>query len=296
MATVKKLLQLLNEAETTFEKGTLKQQETLLNEIDVILKELDTKGDAIKMSASNLRKINRLKRQINKAIINDEYLKDVEKFSQKFKQVEEVQTEYFQAFKEGFSTTKTLDIIREQTQAQTIDLLAGSGVEANITNTIVSTIDRSVKEGGSTRALRKQLEEIITGTDESPGILSRYTSQVATDSINGYSRVYNQIVTEDLGLEWYQYVGSTVKDTRPFCNAMVSKQYIHVSEFPTVLKGNVNGVRVPIYSKTGLPSGMIPGTNKDNFVSRAGGYRCNHLLMPVLESAVPKEYRDKITS
>jgi len=58
--------------------------------------------------------------------------------------------------------------------------------------------------------------------------------------------------------------------------------------------------KVEIYDKTGLPQGMIPGTNPENFFIRAGGYNCQHSIRPVSEtlvkSSAPDEYNRIINS
>jgi hypothetical protein len=69
--------------------------------------------------------------------------------------------------------------------------------------------------------------------------------------------------------------------------------YIHVSQLEEIVSGNICGEQVPIYDKTGLPQGMIAGTNASNFRINRGGYNCNHQLYPVSAAVVPKELRDK---
>lgn len=284
---IQRLLELLNSTENMLSGVSKQQQEKLLQEIDDIISELEKKGGEITRNASNLRKANLIKKRLNRVILDDDYMKELEDFAERFDKVSSVQEGYFKSMLGDFTTSKTIDVIREETVKETITLLTESGLEANVTNKIVAELSNGIKEGTSSKELRKRLTSLIT----EDGILEKYTSQITTDSINGFSRVYNQVVTDDLDLEWYQYVGSIVGDSRPFCREMVRKQYVNKNEFATILNGNINGVRVPIYSKTGLPSGMIAGTNPENFVSRAGGYRCNHLLMPVLESAVPESYK-----
>ncbi len=101
-------------------------------------------------------------------------------------------------------------------------------------------------------------------------------------------------MTDDLGLEWFEYVGSNIETTREFCEHLTEKRYVHKSEIKTILKGDIDGHQCEIYEKTGLPKGMIEGTTEQNFQVNCGGWNCRHQLVPVAKEAVPKVLRDKI--
>ena len=116
--------------------------------------------------------------------------------------------------------------------------------------------------------------------------------------MNQFSANYNATITDDLGLKWYKYDGSLKDTSRPFCDALIGAKkscmpYIHVSQLEEIVNGQICGEQVPIYDKTGLPAGMIAGTNASNFRINRGGYNCNHQLYPVSAAVVPKELRDK---
>jgi hypothetical protein len=85
-------------------------------------------------------------------------------------------------------------------------------------------------------------------------------------------------------------MNTDIETTRCFCDKMTDKNYFHISEVPEVLKG----LGCDIYKKTGLPYGMIDGTNPENFFIRAGGWNCRHSIHPVAERQVPKNIRDEV--
>ena len=152
--------------------------------------------------------------------------------------------------------------------------------------------------GGSRADFVEQVREFMLNTDAGDGKLVRYTKQIVTDSLNQFSANYNATLTDDLGLVWYKYDGSLKDTSRPFCDALIAAKkscmpYIHVSQLEEIVSGNICGEQVPIYDKTGLPQGMIAGTNASNFRVNRGGYNCNHQLYPVSAAVVPKELRDK---
>lgn len=100
-------------------------------------------------------------------------------------------------------------------------------------------------------------------------------------------------MTDDLGLEWFEYVGSNIETTREFCEHLTEKRYIHKSEIKTILKGEIDGHQCAMNERTGLPKGMIEGTTEQNFQVNCGGWNCRHQLVPVAKEAVPKEIRAK---
>ena len=74
-----------------------------------------------------------------------------------------------------------------------------------------------------------------------------------------------------------------------------------ISEVPRLLRAedlyylkDGKKTKVPIYEKTGLPHGLIEGTNAENFFIRAGGWNCGHAIRPVPERNVPLEVRDRV--
>jgi len=176
---------------------------------------------------------------------------------------------------------------------QTIEQLTESGIDANVTQRLRSIIMQSITTGGSYADLQAQMTEYLTDTDKSPGALSKYARTYTTTALNEYTGANNALFTAEFNPQWYTYRGSLIETSRDWCQCMSDKEYIHVSEFPTVLEGKFADKDVEIYEKTGLPKGMIDGTNKDNLLIRRGGWNCRHQFIAVDERLVPKVLRDK---
>ena len=153
---------------------------------------------------------------------------------------------------------------------------------------------RAVTSKAKFSDLTRELHEHLTTTENKQGALSKYANTYATTSMSQYVGENNRLLTNDLGLEWFEYVGSNIETTREFCDHLTEKRYVHKSEIKTILKGEIDGYQCEIYEKTGLPKGMIEGTNEQNFQVNCGGWNCRHQLVPVAKEAVPKELRDKI--
>ena len=69
------------------------------------------------------------------------------------------------------------------------------------------------------------------------GALVKYTKLLTTDAIHQYVATVNEVVSADLGYEWYRYVGSNIKTTRTFCKALTQNNTTTVLNY-LIIKGN----------------------------------------------------------
>jgi len=217
------------------------------------------------------------------------YKDEIKKFTQAYNGVQELSNKYFASFgKASGDVKKKLEILKNTAVESTINNLAETGLQIGVTNGLRNILKTNITGGGSYVDLTKELKDYITGTPEQTGKVSQYVRTYATTSINQFSAEYNKALAQDLGLEWYQYEGSLLETSRPFCKMAVDKHYIHVSEFPTILKGDFGPLgTVKLYDKTGLPEGLMEGTDPDNFPRRRGGWNCGHQLIAVDSLLVP---------
>jgi hypothetical protein len=301
MADFSDILKEIDRSITGFNKRIPAAQKAMYQELVLELKRLDLNGDKIKTTVANLKIIQSIKNKLTKLILTDDYLEDVKEFAKSFNTVTKLQNEYWKGVESKFKPTPLLREIRTQAISDTVTQLTESGIGANIGDAISDILRTNITSGGSYKQLNNQLLESLTDTQKSDGLLTRYTKAITNDSIQQYNRQYTQQVAAGLGFEWYAYQGSDIKTTRPFCDAMTDLRYFHVSEVPRLLRADdlyymKDGQRtkVPIYEKTGLPAGMIEGTNAENFFIRAGGHRCGHAIRPVPERNVPLEIRDRV--
>lgn len=303
MAKYEDILKRIDKSIRDFSKSIPGIQKDVLENILEELKKLDLRNGRIKPTVANIRLIGRIKNKLRGLILTDEYVESVKEFVKSFNDVTKLQNEYWKSIEKSFKPKTLLKEIRNQSIQDTVQKLTEAGIGVNIENQISDILRTNVTSGGSYRSLESQLRESLTDTDKSDGSLVKYTKQITTDSINQYSAQYTQTVSSDLGFEWFAYAGSDVKNTRPWCDAMSDIRYFHISQVPSLLKAEgltyenkKTGKReqVPIYQKTGLPHGMIEGTNAGNLFIRRGGFNCGHQIRPVSESLVPKDIKDKV--
>ena len=275
-----------------------KLQEDAYKVVLELTADLEISNGQIKPSVKNIKTIAKIKAELDKTIFDKKYQDDLDAMIEDMKQISELQRAYFTATVGKYKVPSVLEQLQGLAQDSVLEQLGQDAISANFTGPIKDILVKNVTTGGSRADFVEQVREFMLNTDTGDGKLVRYTKQIVTDSLNQFSANYNATLTDDLGLVWYKYDGSLKDTSRPFCDALIAAKrscmpYIHVSQLEEIVNGNICGEQVPIYDKTGLPAGMIPGTNASNFRVNRGGYNCNHQLYPVSSAVVPKELRDK---
>ncbi len=291
---ITKLITTIDASITGFNESIPAIQKQIFDDITLLVKDLDTTSDGtIKNNVRNLKIIGKIRGKLEEIVLSPEYMKKVEDFVKAFNEVASLQNQYFREIESKFKPSKLLEEISKQSISWTIDSLTESGIGANVTDEIEDILRRNITSGGSYKELTNQLRNSIISNKAGQGLLERYVKQVTVDSIMQYNRTYSQTISDDLGLSWYLYTGSNILTTREFCLKMTDKKYIHKSELPQIVKGEINGKQIPINDKTKTWAGGIPGTNSSNILINAGGYNCQHQFQPVLSGVVPKDIRAK---
>ena len=295
--SVEDIIEIIENSIDGFQGRMPEIQRSVFNRLELIAKELETDSSGnIKNSVANMKLLNRLKSAMSEAILSKEYLKQSSDFIKSFEAVSVAQNQMFGQMSSKFKPMPLLAEIKKQSVDSTLEYLTGAGIDANITNPIKEILRKNISSGSSFNDLMKQLRNDILTNESGLGRLERYTQQITTDSLNQFSAEYMLTISDDLGFEWFIYTGSNKRTTRPFCEHLKKKKYVHKAEFETVLTKDIDGVKIgsdeiPKNEKTGLASGLIPGTNKTNFRIYRGGYNCGHQLSPTSEALVPKNIR-----
>lgn len=262
-------------------RSSYKDIQGLLNQL-----KLDASGN-IRVSVENLRLINRIKIRLQDRIISDAYIGKLNDLSSSFNDVSKLQSQYFADVFSDFEAPEVINEMRRVSLNSTLESLSESTINNTVIQGAMDILEEDIISGASFMDMNEKLKDFMVGNKDVDPKLVSYSKQVLTDSLNQYTANYQKLVTDDLGLKWYQYVGPLVAASRPICDALVKKEWVHETELGGISRGIVNGKNVGT-------EGMIPGTNSRNFQSNRGGYNCNHLLVPVAEEAVPKAIRIKL--
>lgn len=290
----KQLFDTIDKAIGNFNSAIPERQRQLLAEIEVLLKGLELNGNNIKQSVNNLRLIAAIKTKLEQAVNSPAYLRDVSDYLKSFDTITRLQNEYFGTLKRDFSPSPLLGEIRKQSLDSAFESLTANGINKAITTRVQDLLRQNITAGSSYTKTMQQVRDYLTDNSTGQGAMARYTKQITTDALNQYSAQYTNAVTNDLGLDWFQYTGALIDTSRTLCEALIAKKWVHKSELPDIVKGNFPEFKErhgKLNDKTGLPEGMIAGTNAQNFHIYRGGYQCGHQLLPADESGVPVSVR-----
>jgi len=296
---IEDLLTVIDDADKSFIDGLPQIQKEAFTKVINIAKDLDVRSDgSIRTSVKNLKLISRIKQEIDKVVFTKAYQKSLFDFMETFNKIEEVQNKYFANVSSTFTQSQLFKEVKKQSVDIVAEQLGKQALSANISSEVRSILTRNITSGAKFSDLVNQMRIYLTDTEASPGALTRYAKVYTIDSLTQYSAMYDQLATDDLGLEWYQYVGSLKKTSRDFCKELIHAKdsgmpFIHRSQFDELIDGNINGKQIAISDKTDLPYGMIEGTNTTNLQINRGGWGCGHLLKPVSSALVPDGLRKK---
>lgn len=295
MASFKAIIDRIDDAVATFAEKIPASQRDMLYAIDEELSRLELSNGKIKPTVANLKIVTSIKNKLLRVILTDEYKAQVKAFIQAFRDITTLHNQYWRSIEAKFKPRSILKEVRKVAITDTIEKLTENGIDVNVARPVADILNQNITQGGSMRELRESLSSMLTDAGDTPGLLKKYATQITTDSINQYSRNYTQLVTSDLGLEWFGYRNTLIKTSRPFCIAMVERRYFHISEIPALLKAqgltykhpkSGKQTKVRLNPKTDLPDGMYPTTNVANFLTLLGGYNCGHQAGPVSDSLV----------
>lgn len=262
-------------------------QKDVFDQLQPLLKELQIKNGKLLNNVDNLKFLGQIKNKLEKIIISPQYKDAVQQFINSYNTLATLNMNYFSQFNEKYTPSKTLPIIKKLAVDKTITDLVGQGMSESITGAVKNILNTNITTGGSYASLQDQLREHLLNTDSGEGSLVRYTSQITTDSINQFHAQYHAAIAQDLQFNWGRYVGSLITTSREFCVYLTKKQWVHKSELPSIILGHIDGHDCRLSKTTGLPYGMIPGTNAANFEINRGGYNCGHQFFWVPDAVVP---------
>ena len=262
--------------------------------------ELNNDG-SIKATVKNLSVLSSIRAKINRIIITPEYRAEVKEFAGAFNEIYKLQNLYWKQQEATFKPRTLLKEIRKQSIKDVVRGLTETGLSANVGDKITEILKTNITSGGSYKQLASQLKESLLST-ETDGVLQKYAKTFTTTAINDFNAQYTQVVSSDLGYEWFVYDNTDIDTTRPFCDAMTDQPYFHISEVPDILKAKglyytdkkKGKTKVPINPTTKLPYGLKAGTNPANFFVNRGGWNCGHQIRPLIERLVPTEVQARV--
>lgn len=296
---IEELESLIEKRINTFTGAMPSVQRQAYAEVLDLASQLDKYKDGrIKVSATNIRLIAKIKQRLLEVMVDGKYERELKKLISTYDDITKLQNAYFSATVKDFTVPTVLAELQKQTIDITIESLGRSGIEVNIVNPVRDILTRNITSGGKIADFTEEVRAYLLNDKETEGRMVKYAKQITTDALNQYSRNYNKVVSDDLGFVFYRYSGSLRETSREFCIKMIEAKrtcmpYFHVSQIAELLSGKICGEQIHINKKSGLPTGLIKGTNPANFFVNAGGYTCNHQIYGVANAIVPDDLKKK---
>lgn len=259
-------------AEEDFAISVREIEKHLLREINKIFNEIDAEGGKIRSSDRAIAFLNSIEKRIDEALKKAGYQSTVNNYLKNFEILRQNNIDIQAALNGETISYSSLNDITKLEIENTWDKLVGSGISRDFKIPVKEALYRNVTLGTTIAETKSLIESYIISNDGKDSRLLRYTTQVARDSISQYDGSIQTVIKNALGLSDFLYSGSIIKDSRCQCRYWVNKQKLDGEELAEEIEIALDG-----RSLGGCPcSGMIPGTNVQNFSVNRGGYSCRH--------------------
>ncbi len=251
-------------------------QRAKFSDVVSLLDDLEYSRGSIVINEANLLRIEQITEQIREVLTEGEFETVVGELLEEFDTQAAVTYKYYDAAFDGFEVPAIAnDILAQKKREAVIDLL--NSTDQYLTNPMRQSLSNAVSGGATRSDLIDVFNLLINGDAETVGRLERATRQIVSDTFALSDRAVTNTVAEQLGLEWYLYAGGLIDTTRPFCKARNGK-YFRKSE-------------VESWAGLGDWAGRMAGTTEETIFLTAGGYNCQHSILPVSEAVVPERFK-----
>lgn len=233
--------------------------------------ELNAKDGKILFDDTNTDIVSGLNKTIRDAIQGSSYPDNVKGYLRDFDKIKEYNLDATSKIND-LDPGKLADLvnpIQRSVVKQTLDGLAGSGIDTNFSDPLRNGIYKNIVAGSTFSDLENYLQGYILSNETKLGQFKKYVTQISRDALNQFDGQVNSAIATEYGLDAYRYVGSIIEDSRPQCLRWVGKGVLLLSELPT-----------EIAWATSSGSGMISGTTPETFAIYRGGYNCRHSAIP----------------
>lgn len=278
---LKEKIKRLDDIPEQFSGRVIRSQKQIFREILKDLDALQVKNGLIILNDKNLARIGILSEKLRDVIHGSEYVKAVAIFAKQFDAQRNLNRKIFDEIFTNFSDKSLYNTLFQTSKKQAVELLSGAAVDQNV-DEFSKIINDAVSGSSKFTDMVQNIKDLIEGSETFEGRLASYSKQQARDLFAITDRKYTQIISEDFGIEFYEYSGGVIKDTRDFCLERVDQVW-HFKEIQEW--GNIQQWQ-----------GRARGTDPSTIFALLGGYNCIHILIPVPRNEVPQEVIERAIS
>lgn len=265
--------------------AAVKTQAEIWRKIRPILDQMDvTSAGNIEQTEGNIARIGLIADELKKVLAGSEYRDAVKSFLDSIDKGVQLTNEIAKTFESGFEPTTVQKQLLQISKQNAINTFYGTGLDARFTQPFLEQLTTNIAARAPLRETVVALEGIVSGTDKTDGKLLANIKTTATTAQAVADRSYSAAVNDELGIQWYEYLGGEIPTTRPFCEHREG-QIFHRKEIEAWGDGkNSGGIRD---IQDGTWAGRIDGTDSKSIFTLVGGWNCRHYLVPVPDRKVP---------
>ena len=259
----------------------------LLAEMDV-----DATGN-IRQTEDNIRRIGLITEELNKVLAGGEYKDAVQSFLSSIDESVQLTDEIAKKIDSNFQPDNVQKQLLAISKQNAINAFFGSGLRDNVTVPFLEQLTANVAARAPLNQAVKALQGVIEGTETTDGRLLANVRTTANTAQAIADRSYSAAVNEELGIEYFQYLGGEIPTTRPFCEHREGAIF-HRKEIEAWGNGE-NSAGINDISN-GTWAGRIDGTDSRSIFTFVGGWNCRHFLVPVIKQKVPASVQARAKS
>lgn len=287
---VRAKLEAIEDVPANWAKSIEAYQPKLLNRLNRLLNDLDIVDGQIVKSAANLNRISAIIAGMRDYMTSGEYVKIVEQFNSEFTTQQGLTASYFgQVLEvEPIVTSFNAQLYQLNRAAAIEGVLSNTALDSMLLNDVRATLFEAVGSNARFGNTYDALQALVVGDAEREGQLLRYSRQIVSDTFATTDRAYTQLISEEYGFQWFRWLGGKMKTTRCLC-LNLNGRYLSKGEIEKIGSGELSVIPELASCRTGNGwAGAMPNTNAQTIFTVAGGYNCQHSILPVSTFGVPK--------
>jgi hypothetical protein len=282
---VKNKIKLLENVPEELATAAERAQRDAWRKLGPLLAEMDVDADGnIAQTEDNIRRIGLITEELNKVLAGGEYRDAVQSFLGSIDEGIQLTDDIAKKIDSTFEPNNVQRQLLAISKQNAINAFFGSGLRERVTQPFLEQLTANVAARAPLREAVKALQGVIEGTDTTDGRLLANVRTTAGTAQAIADRSYAAAVNEELGIEYFQYLGGEIATTRPFCEHREGAVF-HRKEIEAWGAGEnsagINDIR------NGTWDGRIDGTDSRSIFTFVGGWNCRHFLVPVIKQRVP---------
>ena len=282
---VARKIKLLESVPETIVTAAEKAQRDAWRKLGPLLAEMDVDATGnIRQTEDNIRRIGLITDELNKVLAGGEYKDAVQSFLSSIDEGVQLTDDIAKKIDSSFKPDNVQRQLLAISKQNAINAFFGSGLKENVTQPFLEQLTANVAARAPLREAVKALQGVIEGTETTDGRLLANVRTTANTAQAIADRSYSAAVNEELGIEYFQYLGGEIPTTRPFCQHREGAIF-HRKEIEAWGNGEnsagINDIR------NGTWDGRIDGTDSRSIFTFVGGWNCRHFLVPVIKQKVP---------